>query len=1426
MDFTPNKSITPSVILEKSSISHVERLFLGSEANPYLSDNDKTPNYDGIIELLDGQIICGKITVQVKSYPPKYAGLNKFDIPTSLLGYAQRVPTEVVVLLVVDHLNKIVFWKHISNEFINQNKSKATQFTITYNFTKEEILSEINKDETIKQWKAIYNTTAESIVNKTEKINAIIDSYACAFECVNTHFYSIPDSYIERQELSQIYQWIYDAKGNIKESDNICILTGEAGVGKSVIIKQLANKLRTDNLPLLAIKADISNITSNKIIETINEVVNYISSDKNVRAVLLIDQIDALSQSLSNDRAQINAYYSILSKFSSLTYSNLRIIVSCRKFDLNYDPILSNLKTNKNIELGELSIKEVESTLRLLVGNESVSNINDKTKELLQTAQYLDAYCRIYRDNNTILNFSSHHKLYEELWKVKILHPRSEKILPDILEQKMSKIADKIYNDQTLSVKWISSGKDVNYINYLATEGIITCENNTIRFFHQSFYDYVFARKFLSDKESLYSFITSNHQGLFIRSSIKQLLEFLKGYDPDRHFKQISLLLSDTQIRYHIKLLVLQHLGTQAPEKRSIDIILRIKQEDTELFNDFIKLSVAVEWFDALIDELENDIVLIDKIDRYSVLANFLSSFSGLREDKVFALIDKIKNEEVRAQVASKAIWFVQNHSSPAVLKWYYQLYKGKNDFEKLMFLERAITDNPQFVFEEISPILDEVAKCWCKDEELPVDEHRFFDEIIESLSEKHPRDLYPILKNIIVTLIRDTSHSLFNDYLKGNTTFEGYFYRSESRLKIITYLLNILKNELLNNSDFVVKEVDYYLSTDSSTLYAMALEIMLKEPKLFISTTYKLLDNHKLVCYLLNNDREGYYFKELLKHSFQYFNMEQQNRIKQYALSFSCKNEMVANPERRWQRQLYPHIGIRQRAFIYSLPKESLTIALKRRKNELDRRFPWKYKNEKSSDHVTMAHVCGGLVSDEKYKKLSLYNWETSFVKLAGSRRFDLHFDPHVHERKFRECVKDDPGKFYPFVFRIFDDGRIKAYYKLAGIRGLLDARYNVDDLYPLLKRVYDSNPDNETLYDIVETVQLFIKCGSLYSDEVSEILISIIKKEYASSYNIEKESKPSESDDRISGLLTTGINLLQGRAIEAFIENAAFADRREKAYKALIGLVESLGVELKLTVLYRIYHVDVYDEKLFEELLPLCLQSEVSEFVYVASNIINGYLSCKPDVVMPYLKSVENITRAQRGLGILYFLGCCYGNIKCEDVLYSKINQAQDAGFLKGALKAAFTNFSHPLCREHSLSVINQLAKSNDESVVKSFAYKFSKLTCEDFPVIKYALKSHISSRYVCRVKGIIDYLELCAASYPEECFEYLDIIMKKETDAENSIHHKDCLELLFAIYKYLKETTAIQEKIIDTFDFALKKTYGHYGVNEILENVDYNR
>ena len=68
----------------------------------------------------------------------------------------------------------------------------------------------------------------------------------------------------------------------------------------------------------------------------------------------------------------------------------------------------------------------------------------------------------------------------------------------------------------------------------LHSNGIILARKEAIGFFHQSFFDYCFARSFVSQNTSLVNKVIAEHQGLFVRSQIKQTILYLRGADAQR----------------------------------------------------------------------------------------------------------------------------------------------------------------------------------------------------------------------------------------------------------------------------------------------------------------------------------------------------------------------------------------------------------------------------------------------------------------------------------------------------------------------------------------------------------------------------------------------------------------------------------------------------------------------------------------------------------------------------------------------------------------------------------------------------------------------------------------------------------------------------------------------------------------------------
>ncbi|HCX74997.1 MAG TPA: hypothetical protein DHU93_05870, partial [Algoriphagus sp.] len=82
---------------------------------------------------------------------------------------------------------------------------------------------------------------------------------------------------------------------------------------------------------------------------------------------VVLDQLDALSQTLSSDRRWLKTYIKLIQELLKLP--NARIIISTRSFDLDYDADLRKFNDThviKQIEVGKLSETEVTDILKLL----------------------------------------------------------------------------------------------------------------------------------------------------------------------------------------------------------------------------------------------------------------------------------------------------------------------------------------------------------------------------------------------------------------------------------------------------------------------------------------------------------------------------------------------------------------------------------------------------------------------------------------------------------------------------------------------------------------------------------------------------------------------------------------------------------------------------------------------------------------------------------------------------------------------------------------------------------------------------------------------------------------------------------------------------------------------------------------------------
>lgn len=102
-----------------------------SRVSPHVRTEDKHPNIDGYLILIDACQPQGKFEVQIKTLR---AGDTALRCPSSLVAYTRDVTTLPVILIGVDATSGRAFWVHMSDAMTGY---KPEQKTFTVHFTEE-----------------------------------------------------------------------------------------------------------------------------------------------------------------------------------------------------------------------------------------------------------------------------------------------------------------------------------------------------------------------------------------------------------------------------------------------------------------------------------------------------------------------------------------------------------------------------------------------------------------------------------------------------------------------------------------------------------------------------------------------------------------------------------------------------------------------------------------------------------------------------------------------------------------------------------------------------------------------------------------------------------------------------------------------------------------------------------------------------------------------------------------------------------------------------------------------------------------------------------------------------------------------------------------------------------------------------------------
>ncbi len=221
------------------------------------------------------------------------------------------------------------------------------------------------------------------------------------------------------------------------------------------------------------------------------------------------------------------------------------------------------------------------STLKGTLPTTPSISLNEPQRQLLRLPINLAVFLEI---GDPEFSFHSLSNLHEKLIEKKQRTITKNRKPPWSLVQPLTDMCTWMSERQKLSVPVSVLDAYPNAVDILTSEGMIISSRGQVNFFHESFFDHVYARAFINHDQSLVDLLTATEQHLFRRTQARQILEALRQNDSQRYIIELSSVLSSNDIRFHIKTAICQWLNSvEKPSEKEFEIISQFDEQNGKL---------------------------------------------------------------------------------------------------------------------------------------------------------------------------------------------------------------------------------------------------------------------------------------------------------------------------------------------------------------------------------------------------------------------------------------------------------------------------------------------------------------------------------------------------------------------------------------------------------------------------------------------------------------------------------------------------------------------------------------------------------------------------------------------------------------------------------------------------------------------------
>ncbi len=833
------------------------------------------------------------------------------------------------------------------------------------------------------------------------------------------------------------------------------LLIAEAGFGKSCILAEVMDLLEKRDIPCLAFRMDsINKCTSadqlGKEIDLPDSPVKALDAVSPGRpCVLLVDQLDAISTVSGRKTNMWIAFDEIRRQVES--HPEMKLIIACRGFDLEQDHRLRRLcgenSKFKKIEVGRLT----ESELRVALNLAELTNFHPTPQqvEILSLPFHLALFLQGYPDRA----FYRIGDLYNNYWE------RKQDLVRELLGRvpAWNDVIDRL--TQTMSESQsLTAPKDVvdswrDDARAMASQHVLIDNGASYQFFHESFFDYAFARRFCQNGQSLLDFLTQpgEQQHLFRRAQVRQILGYRRANRRDEYLRDLRELLASENVRFHIRRMVASELKRIPDPQADEWTIIAPYVLETDLSGAVSNaLRGSVGWFDLLSQQGVLALWLASDDTRLNNAAIWLMQSEDLhkqRSEQVALLVEPYttRGEEWDNRLKTLLMWGIAHYSEKMTELYFGMIRRGIYDDggKRLSGGDfwgghyGAKKENPKFIIDLIRCWLVSAVKkhddgsSWSFLGQLPLNSSQIGVMLVNDVSNDAPKyfveQLLPVITDTVAKTAMQNRDRSLNRAWPYLSNFGDASNVSDA---VLAYMCRTLRQMATDDPEGCRKTIGPLLDQKSETICFLVLSAFAENPEAFANecVSYLLADKTRLNIGYSMWSGDGHGESAVSRHAIAsvtpHCSETSLRQLEDAVIGYSDQYEIESIGRR----------GFGELLVLQSIDETRRSKPANIRISELKCSFPGLSSAIPGEDETMVAHAVGSPIPEDKSALMTNDQWLSAMQTYDGTTdRFaggpvelsrDLEIKVRGNRFRFAELVSLMPNTINPLYFSAILDG------------------------------------------------------------------------------------------------------------------------------------------------------------------------------------------------------------------------------------------------------------------------------------------------------------------------------------------------------------------------------------------------------------------